>query len=451
MKTNNTVLIIDDDYALASALGRTMELNKYRVLIAHDGPAGKQYLTENSVQAMLLDVELPGQNGIEVLEDIRRLYPQLPVIMITAHGNVQCAVRALKSGAYDFLEKPIDRDVLLHTLFNAIDRSHLESERTGLLQTLQAQHEMIGNNKQIQKLKNAIELAAPTEEKVLILGETGTGKELVANSVYSRSRRASKPFIKVNCAAIPKDLIPSELFGHKKGSFTGAVDDREGKFKSADGGTIFLDEIGDMSLDVQSKVLRVLQEGEIEPVGGRGSEKVDVRVIAATNQNLEELTEEGRFRKDLYYRLKSIVLRVIPLRERTDDIAALIDYFLERAADRNNRPRLSLDENAIDRLLNYDWPGNVRELESLAAWLSVFATGPVITFNDINLWFEFEEKVSDPEDARADYVKAKTEFEREYFRKLLHAAGGNKSAAAKAAGLDRTGLYRKLKALGLEE
>jgi two-component system nitrogen regulation response regulator NtrX len=444
-----TILIVDDDKALLATLARTLELAGYQVLSAQEPQEAKRLLQEHEVAALLLDLQLPGVTDLEVLESVRSALPALPVVVVTAHATVDRAVRALKMGAFDFIQKPIDRDRLLVTLRNALERVRLETERTGLLGTLQSRHEIIGNSTAIRTLKDAIFRVAPTDHKVLIVGETGVGKEVVADAVFTHSLRAAKPFIKVNCAAIPRELIESELFGHRKGAFTGANENKAGKFKLADGGTIFLDEIGDMDVSLQAKVLRVLQEGQIEIVGGGGPETVDVRVIAATNQSLDQAMKEGRFRQDLYYRLLEVTLRIPPLRDRLDDVPLLMDHFLAAAASRSNKPQLKLHSDAIQVLLAHNWPGNVRELKSLAGWISVFVAGPAISGEDLKGWFRENGTDGDVATQVEDYNRAKETFDREYFKKLLIAMQGNMTAVAKAANLDRSGLYRKLKSLGI--
>ena len=443
------ILIIDDDEALLATLSRTLELAGYNVLTAREPQQGKRLLEQKTVSVLLLDLQLPGVTDLEVLQTVRSALPDLPVVVITAYATVDRAVRALKMGAFDFIQKPVDRDRLLVTIRNALERERLVSERAGLLGTIQAQHDFIGRSKAMRDLRDRIMRVAPTDHKIMILGETGSGKEVVADAIFAHSGRAAKPFVKVNCAAIPRELIESELFGHRKGAFTDAKEAKAGKFKLADGGTIFLDEIGDMDVSVQAKVLRVLREGEIEPIGGAGPEKVDVRVVVATNQNLEKLTADGKFRQDLYYRLSEVVLRVPSLRERLEDIQPLMEHFLDDLARRTNRPPLMLRPDAVQLLLQHDWPGNVAELKNLCGWLSVFTESDKVTADDLRDWFR--DSKGDPKTPieLEDYTKAKENFEREYFRKLLIAMQGNITSVAKAAGLDRSGLYRKLKHLGI--
>lgn len=446
---SEVVLIIDDDEALLVSQKRTLELAGYKVLSAIEPNLGMELLRDNKVSTLLLDLKLPGVTDLEILEQVRTDYPELPVIIITAHGDVDKAVRAMKMGAYDFIQKPIDRDRLLITVRNGLERSRMVVECSGLIQNIQAQHEFIGESPALMELHEQIKRVAPTDLPIMITGETGVGKEVVANAVFAQSQRASKPFIKVNCAAIASSLIESTLFGHNKGAFTGAIQDEPGKFRLADSGTIFLDEIGDMEIVVQAKVLRALQNGEIEPVGGREPLRVDVRHIAATNKNIETLIKEGKFREDLYSRLGGFVLRVPPLRERLEDVPILMQYFLDREARKRNCRSSRLTSEARQALVCYHWPGNVRELKHLASWLTTFASGKEIQAEDIRDWLI---QITDEEDipqGLPEFTKAKQDFERDYFRKLLAAMQGNMSAVARAADLDRRGLYRKLKSLGL--
>jgi two-component system nitrogen regulation response regulator NtrX len=443
--TQTPILIIDDDADLLTTLGRSLELAGYPVVTALSAAQARSELSQQEPAMIFMDVQLPDSQGLALLESTRKTHPSVPVVMITAYGKIEAAVQAVKMGAYDYLQKPIDRDRLLLTVLNVLEKVDLEKTRSDLVSVVQRQYEMVGDSPAMIELRKQITRIAATDEKVLILGETGCGKEVVAHAIYSQSRRVGRPFVKVNCAAIPRELIESELFGHRKGSFTGALDDYEGKFKQADGGTLLLDEIGDMSLEVQAKVLRALNDGEIEPVGGRGSFFVDVRVLAATNQDLEKMADESRFRRDLYYRLKAVPITVPPLRERREDIPLLMDHFLKQAAERNNQPLLELEADARHRLVKYAWPGNVRELAGLASWLSVFVTTPRVRSADLDVWFGGQEN----SEGITEYARAKEEFERDYFKRLVITLQGNMSAVARAANLDRSGLYRKLKSLGI--
>src|SRR5881394_593097 len=333
------ILVIDDETAIREAIRMTLEYEGYRIDEARSGQDGIDKATRTAApyDAILLDIKMPILDGIEVLENLKEQRVASPVIMVSGHGDVHTAVECTKRGAYDFLEKPLNRDKLLLTVRNAVRVRSLEEENIELKEKAEKEYQLVGDSPQMHDLKSQIERAAPTKATVLITGESGTGKELVAREIHRRSSRANQPFVQVNCAAIPEELIESELFGHEKGSFTGAVRKQTGKFVAADGGTIFLDEIGDMSLRTQAKVLRVLQEGEVEPVGSATVVKVDVRVIAATNKDLEEEIKGGRFREDLYYRLNVIPMRTPPLRERKDDIPLLAQHFATMFSEQYNR------------------------------------------------------------------------------------------------------------------
>ncbi len=446
---NDSVLIVDDEPAMLEAMARTLEISNYRVLSAREIVEATRVLDSETVHTVLLDLRLPGVEGFEGLDRIRRDYPLIPVIVITAYGGVPEAVQATKRGAFDFLEKSGSRDRLLISVRNACDRGHLEAEKRGLVANIQEANPLIGRSEAMREIQRLIARAAPTEEPVLIVGDTGTGKEVVARALFAQSRRAGKPFVAVNCAAIVHELAESELFGHRRGAFTGAIENKVGKFKSADGGTLFLDEIGDMSMALQAKVLRALQDGEIEPVGNPNSLKVNVRIIAATNRDLETQLKEHSFRQDLYYRLSGIVLRIPSLRERREDVYPLLLHFLEQAAEKQVSPVPTVSPGAVEALMACEWPGNVRQLERCAGWLLTFG-GPEISFEDVQEWLGHGLSSSQsPVRAGRDYVSARQAFEREYFSGLLDIHKGNISAVARAADLDRSGLHRKLKALGL--
>lgn len=450
-KLGQTVLVIDDDEILLPTVARTLELAGYRVLTAREFRDGQRVLKSEPVDILLLDFLLPGIEGLEALEAVHREFPLLPVLLVTAYPAYSLAVQALKLGAFDFVPKPFDPpDRLLVAVRNACEKARLEQERQLLLDSIREQHPIIGNSPIMQSLKYKLNRVAQTDTPVLLLGETGTGKELAARAIHSSSRRAGKPFIAVNCAAVSRELIESELFGHKKGSFTGALGDREGKFKAADGGSIFLDEIGDMEPGLQAKVLRALEEKEIEPVGGTVPEKVDVRVIAATNRDLQALVSDGRFRKDLYYRLSGVVVSIPPLRDRVEDIPALIQLFLARLGNEQSCQIPLLLPSASEALMRYEWPGNVRELNNFARWIMTFG-GPEITVRDVAEWKGQGSQNGRAEEESTDYRMAKEEFEREYFGRLLKLYDGNVTAVARHARLDRSGLHRKLSALGLVE
>jgi DNA-binding NtrC family response regulator len=437
------VLFIDDQEPMRRRMNATLKRFDYDVLTAADGNEGKELLTQRKIHVLLLDLALPGESGLDILRWTIAQLPHLPVIMYTGVGNIDVAVRAIKMGAYDFIEKSADTERLLLTLRNAIEKEHLESR------LFEAQFGIIGQSQPVQDLLNDLRRIAPTEAKVLITGETGTGKELVANALHGLSRRRDKPFLRVTCTVLTESLRTSELFGYKKGAHDKADRDAPGRVKTADGGTIFLDEIGDMPLNVQSTLLTVLQTGEIEPVGGKAPEKVDVRVIAATNQDLRERIAEGAFREDLYYRLQEVVLEVPPLRKRPTDIGPLIEHFLKDAAYRNNYSSLALEPGVLELLEQYDWPGNVRELETLVSNLAIYSDGLLITKGEVARRLGKESLETDG--GSTDYESAKKAFEREYYRNLLIKHEYNIAAVAREAGRHYTSVHPKLKFLGLIE
>jgi len=375
-----TVLVVDDEASIRESLRMILEYEGYRVEEADGGKTALARLGDRLPDAVLLDIKMPEMDGLDLLSAFRERGYDMPVVIITGHGDVSTAVEATRRGAYDFLEKPLQRERVLVSLRNAIDAHRLQSEN----RTLRLEpDELIGSSVAMRRLRETVEKAAPTPATVLILGESGTGKELVARAIHRESARKDRPYVQVNCAAIPDELIESELFGHEKGSFTGAVRRATGKFVAADGGTIFLDEIGDMSGRTQAKVLRVLQSGEVEPVGAEKTVRVDVRVVAATHRDLEEEIAAGRFREDLFYRLNVIPIRTPPLREHLDDLAILVEYFVRRYAAQNNYRPKEFDEDALEHLRSLPWKGNVRELKNLVERLLILSPGDEITREDV--------------------------------------------------------------------
>src|SRR5258706_10669886 len=377
------VLVVDDETAIREAIRMTLEYESYRVDEARSGQDGIDKATKTQYDAILLDIKMPVLDGIEVLENLKELKVASPVIMVSGHGDISTAVECTKRGAFDFLEKPLNRDKLLLAVRNAVRQQKLEEEVGELREREARDYQLVGEASPMRALRKQIELAAPTKATVLITGESGTGKELVAREIHRRSDRAAQPFVQVNCAAIPKDLIESELFGHEKGSFTGAIGKQKGKFVAADGGTIFLDEIGDMSLDAQAKMLRVLQEGEVEPVGSAMVVKVDVRVIAATNKNLEEEFRARRFREDLFYRLNVIPIPTPSLREHREDVPMLAEYFVVLFSNQYNRPPKKFTTAALKALQDAAWRGNVRELRNMIERLVIMVPGDSIDISDL--------------------------------------------------------------------
>ncbi len=379
------ILVIDDEVAIRKTLKEILEYENHTVDTAKDGFEALDKVKANHYDVILLDIKMPKKDGIEVLESIMQISPETPVIMITGHGTVETAVEALKKGAYDFLEKPLDLNRLLVAVRNALEKKDLVKETKKLRKKINKTYELIGESPAIKQVKEMIERVAPTDARVLIIGENGTGKEIVARLLHEKSNRANGPFVEVNCAAIPSELIESELFGHEKGAFTSAYKSRKGKFELANGGTIFLDEIGDMSLAAQAKVLRVLEEQKLTPVGSNKQIKIDVRVIAATNKNLQEEIKKGNFREDLYHRLSVIIIRMPTLNERVEDIPLLVDYFLKMASEEYNMPRKSITDEAIKELQKIKWTGNIRELKNVVERLVILGGNP-ITDEDVKLY-----------------------------------------------------------------
>ena len=376
------ILLIDDEKSIRNVLRDILLHEGYQVEEAADGEMGIQQVKDKSFDLVLCDIKMPKMDGLEVLQQLLLLHPDLPVIMISGHGTIETAVDAVKKGAYDFIAKPPDLNRLLITIRNALDKNALVKETRVLKRKVKNVQEIIGNSEGIRRIHQTIEKVAPTDARVLVTGENGTGKELVARWLHEKSNRAQQPLIEVNCAAIPAELIESELFGHEKGSFTSAIKQRIGKFEQANGGTLFLDEIGDMTLSAQAKVLRALQEGKITRVGGEKELSVDVRVIAATNKNLLEEVEQKNFRLDLYHRLSVIVIEVPRLNERTDDIPLLVNYFLQEIANDYRQPVKRINAAAMASLQEHRWTGNIRELRNVVERL-VILSGSIITKDDI--------------------------------------------------------------------
>jgi DNA-binding NtrC family response regulator len=370
------ILIVDDERSIRNTLSDILTNEKYEVDQAENGEIAIEKISENTYDAILCDIKMPGMDGMEVL-DYTLKKTDTPIIMISGHGTIETAVEAIKKGAFDYIEKPPDLNRLLITIRNAMDKSSLMTETKKLKKEVSKNWEMIGESEAITDIKEMIERVAPTDARVLITGENGTGKELVARWLHEQSNRSHAPFIEVNCAAIPSELIESQLFGHEKGSFTSAIKQRKGDFEQAHGGTIFLDEIGDMSLSAQAKVLRALQENKITRVGGEKDIQVNVRVIAATNKNLKEEIQKEKFREDLYHRLSVILIHVPPLRERTDDIPLLVDHFMDQTRANNGRARLPVEEDAINELKEMTWTGNIRELRNVIERLAILCDDKV--------------------------------------------------------------------------
>jgi two-component system nitrogen regulation response regulator NtrX len=444
-----SVLIVDDESGVRSALSGVLRDEGYQVEAVESGEACLDRLTRAAYDAIVLDIWLPGLDGLSTLERLRQRSVDTPVVMISGHGNIESAVRAIKMGAFDFVEKPLSLEKTVLVVGNAVRQRRLEAENRALRAHVDRRLAMVGESYVMQQLREQIAMAAPTNGRVLIYGENGTGKELVARSVHSMSRRRNGPFIEVNCAAIPEELIESELFGHMKGAFTGALSDRRGKFELADGGTLFLDEIGDMSLKTQAKVLRALQEQVVEPVGGAASVRVDVRVLAATNKDLPGEIRLGRFREDLYFRLNVIPIFVPPLRDRPDDILLLAQHFMTELSREYGRRPKQFDAGAAAGLRSCRWNGNVRELRNVVERLMIMVPGDTIRLSDLS--FLDGAAIVDLEEPGpvAPLHEARDRFEREYILKALAAQHGNISRTAEVLGVERSNLYRKMRGFGI--
>lgn len=437
------VFICDDEKEIRKSLRAILEDESIDV---EDFPSGKtllKALRNERPDLILLDVWLGKEDGLNVLEDCRKIYPTIPIIMISGHGTIELAVNATKKGAIDFLEKPLSIEKVINTIHKLTKEENLEYPNVEL-----EFDDILGNSPGIKKVKFAISQAAATNARVFIYGENGTGKELVAKAIYKNSKRRNESFIDINCAAIPEELIESELFGHEKGAFTGAIERKIGRFELANKGTLFLDEICDMSLATQAKVLRVLEEQKFERVGGRESIFVDVRVIAATNIPVLEAIREGKFREDLYYRLNVIPIHIPPLRERTQDIPILVEHFLKKSIEENSLSPKNITNDAIDILKVHLWPGNVRELKNIIERLSIMVPGDNIQASHVNEALKDFTKANEMV-KKGDLKSAKEEFEREYIKRALQIAEGNVTKASKYLGIERTHLYRKMKQLGI--
>jgi two-component system nitrogen regulation response regulator NtrX len=450
------ILVVDDEKNIRSSLEGILKDEGYRVRGAGTGEELLKQVTQAVPDLVVLDVWLPGMDGLQALEELKRLQPELPVVMISGHSTVETAVKATKLGAYDFIEKPLSLEKTVLAVRNALDHHRLEQENLALRQTLGERYEIVGDSAAIHALRAQIQSAAPSHGRVLIRGESGTGKELIARAIHRQSLRAERPFVEVNCAAIPDELIESELFGHEKGSFTGATTKRRGKFELADGGTIFLDEVGDMSLKTQAKVLRVLQEQTFERVGGNETLTVDVRVIAASNKDLDDEIHKGTFREDLFYRLNVIPFEVPPLRERKEDIALLAGHFLGLFAQEYGRRQKALSPEAMDLLLQYAWPGNVRELRNVIERMVIMVPHEVIGRDDLVSSIRLRpqndaETASEPADELEGTLReARDEFEKVFILRRLQDTHWNITRAAERLGIERSNLHRKMKAYGIE-
>ena len=447
-----SILIVDDELSILQSLSGLLTDEGFEVKTASNGYEGLKIVEEESPDLVLLDIWMPGIDGIETLKEIKKNYPTIPVIIITGHGTIETAVKATKLGAYDLIEKPLSIDQIIVTINNALNFRRLEEENIYLRKKTIEKHSTTGNSPPTEVLKKQIALVAPTNTWILITGENGTGKELVARTIHQLSSRVDYPLITVNCAAIPEELIESELFGHEKGAFSGATSKKRGKFELANNGTIFLDEIGDMSLKTQAKILRVLQEQQLQRVGGSRILSVNVRVIAASNKDLEQEIEKGNFREDLYYRLNVIPVEVPPLRERSEDIPLLVKTFLDECAKQNRSTKKTITDEAIELMRAYSWPGNVRELKNLVERLAIMVRGEIIEASDVPAPYNpgsmekarsFEEQFF-----LIDCLKdAEIAFEKAFIQRKLLENKNNISKTAKAIGVKQSYLNKKIKEL----
>jgi DNA-binding NtrC family response regulator len=447
-----SILVIDDEIQICESIKMILDYKNYHTDYVTSAEDAKEKLRFNEYHALLLDIQMPRMNGFEFLDWLKKNDYEIPVIVISAYGSLENAVKATKLGAFDFLEKPIDRDKLLVSVRNAVKHGEILRENKRLKKTIENEYEIIGESDAIKKIKEVIERVAPTDSRILITGENGTGKELVARAIREKSKRKDAPFVEVNCAAIPDELIESELFGHVKGAFTNAIKDREGKFEQADGGTLFLDEIGDMSLSAQAKVLRVLEEGKIERVGSNEQIDVDVRVIAATNKNLTDEIAAGNFREDLFHRLNVIPVHVPPLRERREDIPILIEHFNKTLSEKYGYVPKEFTRDAIEKISSQKFSGNIRELKNLIERILIMIPEKKITAKNIEPYLPVDIKKEDNIfDIANSFAEFKEKTEKMFLEKHLKLNNWNISKTAEALGIQRSHLYNKIKKYGLEK
>ncbi len=450
----STILVIDDEPGIRTILQEILEDEKYKVITAEDGIEGLRSIEEEIIDLVILDVWLPNKGGIDVLEEIKEKHPDIEVIIISGHGSIDMAVKAVKLGAFDFLEKPLSLERVVTLVKNALTIEDLKRQNKALKDSLFIEDEMIGNSFEMEKVRGLIEQSAATDARILITGENGTGKELVARQVHRKSRRFHAPFIEVNCAAIPETLLESELFGHEKGSFTSAVARRKGKFEIAHRGTLFLDEIGDMALSAQAKVLRVIQELKFERIGGESSISVDVRIIAATNKDLQEEISRKQFREDLFFRLNVIPIHIPPLRERTADLGPLIEYFLKKFNQEEGRTPQSISPEGMTVLKQYPWPGNIRELKNFVERITIMSDEETISPETVHYYLGEKKKRSSPDELKEfDTMKladAKDHFEKKFLTQKLFENDYNISRTAETLGIYPSNLHGKIKKLGIE-
>ncbi len=452
---SGTILVVDDEESIRTSLAGILEDEGFKPLFAADGVDALALAKREVLDLVLLDIWMPRMDGLETLQKLKELHPELIVIMMSGHGTIETAVKATKMGAYDFIEKPLSLEKVIVAVNNALGMNRLREENASLRGMVLKNRKMIGISPPMRKLQEQIKLVAPATAPVLISGENGAGKELVARAIHFAGSRRDEPFVELNCAAIPEELIDSELFGHERGAFAGAVAQKKGKFDLADGGTIFLDEIGDMPLKTQAKVLRILQERKFERVGGARTIEVDVRIIAATTKVLEEEVRAGNFREDLYYRLNIVTFTVPPLRERKEDIPPFIEHFLEEFCRQEGRERKVMEPEALELMENYDWPGNVRELKNIIERIVIMTPGRTVTVSHIPEYIAAGE-LHRGGGLRHDGVEksslrgAREEFEKDFIIQKLEENDWNISKTAEAIALERSNLHRKIKSYGID-
>jgi two-component system nitrogen regulation response regulator NtrX len=451
-----TILVVDDEESIRTSLAGILEDEGYKPLFAADGVDALALAKQEVLDLVLLDIWMPRMDGLETLQKLKELHPQLIVIMMSGHGTIETAVKSTKMGAYDFIEKPLSLEKVVVAVNNALGMNRLREENASLRGKVLKNRKMIGDSSPMLKLQEQIGLVAPASAPVLISGENGAGKKLVARAIHFASPRRDQPFVELNCAAIPEELIDSELFGHERGAFAGAVAQKKGKFDLAEGGTIFLDEIGDTPIKTQAKLLRILQERKFERVGGTRTLEVDVRIIAATSKALEEEIRTGNFREDLYYRLNVVPFAVPPLRERREDIPLFVEHFLEEFCRQEGRERKVMEPMALELMKNYDWPGNVRELKNIIERIVIMTPGRTVTVSHIPEYIaggEPSRGASGPrlEGAEKSSLRgAREEFEKEFILQKLEENDWNISKTAEAIELERSNLHRKIKSYGID-